>query len=146
MRLTIIGSALLSYVFLSFGLFKLLKGPAATVVALASLGFGQPTIVLSAARLLPWMEIALGLWLLSGFRGWHAACVALLVLCFLSAIALLLGVQQGWGAPCSCGGALLGEAVGVSLVRNLLLAVLAACLVIRGKPASRALAPLSAVA
>lgn len=87
-----------------------------------------PDAVLGVARTLPWIELAIGLWLLTGWRIAPAAAASTLVLAaFFSLMAFTWG--RGMAIDCGCFG--LGEALTwKTLLRDGLLVAVSATLAI----------------
>lgn len=121
---SVFGSGLLSACFLYAGVMKLISGPSATYLALGSIGLEWPALVRWLAVALPVIEILLGLWLVSGIRESFALLTCIAAFSLFSAIAIMVGSNVGWTAPCTCTGSLRGEPVWLALGRNAVLLVL----------------------
>lgn len=115
---SIVGSCALALVFLVMGALKVAEGPAATQLALASIGFSDPAFLRIVGRGLPFVELLLGTWLLSGIAPRRSAVFAVLVLSLFTSSLVLVGSTSGWGTPCTCSGTIYGEPVLSGLIRN----------------------------
>lgn len=101
----VVCQAVLACVFGAAGILKLMAGPGATYPMLTGIGLSYET-ALAVARVLPFVELALAVALVSG---WRSAAVARLCLGFLVAfttVIIVAGVRSNWGASCGCLGAL----------------------------------------
>lgn len=128
-RASILGSCALALIFLLLGALKVVDGPAATQLTLASIGVSDPLLLRLAGRGLPAVELFLGAWLLSGVAPRRSAFFSLLVLSLFTSSLVLVGANSGWGAPCTCSGTIYGEPVVLGLIRNGVLLGVAAWLV-----------------
>lgn len=127
--LTVIGSCVLGASFGYTGAAKVASGPAATYLALATMGITDPWFMEGFAAALPWVEILLGCWLLTGIAHRTASLAALTLLSAFTSGVVILGISTGWKAACTCTGSLTGESVAVALARNAILLSLATSLV-----------------
>ncbi len=70
-------------------------------LVVATYGIAGPTATRLVARVLPWVEVAVGFWLISGIQRQKAATAALLLLAGFIAV-----VVSAWGRPlplgCGC--------------------------------------------
>jgi hypothetical protein len=99
-------------------------GPAGAVTSMNALGLHRLVPTLAVSRALPWVELGLALWLLSGLRvRWASVCVTLLLVGF-SLFLFALGAKIGWSKRCGCLGPLDPVSIRISLVRNGLLIAL----------------------
>lgn len=126
--LPVVGSCVLGAAFAYAGAAKLAAGPAATYLALGTMGITNPWFMEAFAAGLPWVEILLGGWLLTGIAPRLASLTALTVLAAFTSGVVLLGLSTGWKAPCTCTGSLTGESVLAALARNVFFLSLAAFL------------------
>lgn len=102
-------------------LFKLLAGPASTVIALHNAGWTDAGSATALARAVPGLELVLACWPVSGRRPAAAATIALALLLCFSVVLILVGRATGWTHSCGCLGALDRTTVVAGLVRNVLL-------------------------
>jgi uncharacterized membrane protein YphA (DoxX/SURF4 family) len=131
----LVGQGLTSAVLLYAALLKLISGPGQVVAALSAARLlGRPAS-LATARALPWIELLLGLWLLTGIRKRAASVFVGLILIAFSAFLFVLGSRTGWSNHCGCIGALDPANIAVSLLRNGLLLVLTLTVFFFSRPA-----------
>lgn len=110
-----------------------LRDPQAVDRAVASLGVPAPFDAVAVRRALPWVEIALGLWLLVATGAALVAVAGAVLVLFLAYLGLVVrGARAPGPVECGCFGALGDERVTrVTVARNLLL-LLAAALTLVG--------------
>lgn len=133
----------LGYVLLLAGIEKLHAGSGVVLVRLSSvrllpMEWWTPWVAVG----LPWVEVALGVWLVAGVwsRTAAAACAGLLGVFTL--LLLRLGFNEGWGYECACHTPFPGlNTVGGGLVRNLILLGCCLVLVFLAHPRAMASAP-----
>lgn len=95
--------------------------PNAFFASLMNFGYFEANFAFAISRSLPWMEVAAGLWLISGWRPLLAAAVGGGLTLVFTAV-LFLAWWQGLEVDCSCFGPLsLGNTPGAGVLRNLLL-------------------------
>lgn len=116
---------ILSAVFLSAGVLKLIRGKGEEEDLLFAVGFGNGRAVRTSIRALPFAEIALGLWLLGAWYAWLALGLSVSLLMAFLAV-LFLAYRAGFQGGCSCFGARSGRPIGPSdLVFDSMLIVVA---------------------
>ncbi len=132
----VVGQTLLGFVFLVAGSGKLLDGNGITRERISGTGWLTSDRALAAARVLPWTELALACWLISGWRPRTAAAICACVLLVFGLGLVRIGDRIGWGAECGCLVHLPGKATIITgLIRNALLFAISVWLAI-SKPLS----------
>lgn len=121
------GRLVLGGLFLLAGYIKL-RNPFLFEMAVDSYQLLPPVLVIVVARALPWGEVALGLFLLSGWKlRYSAALTALLLGAFLAA----MGVAYARGTEANCGCFSMEERISpVTLARDSLLFLMAVFLAV----------------
>ncbi|MBI5863816.1 MAG: hypothetical protein HZB38_04785 [Planctomycetes bacterium] len=122
---------MLSVVFLGAGMLKVAAGPAATKIALLTVGISAPALVDVTAQAIPVFEILLGAWLAIGVRRRLALGVALLFLTAATTVLVSLGRISGWNAPCNCLGRSVGSPIYLAVIRNIVLLSIAFAVAVR---------------
>jgi hypothetical protein len=130
-------------VFLLSAIGKLDAGPGEAVAAFGALGWLDPPNRVGAASALPYLELAVCGWLVSGCRPKLAALATTACIALFSVFLFLLGQRIGWRASCGCMGPFTSFTIATALFRNfLLLAALGAVFALsrtrRGAPLSQA--------
>jgi len=106
-------------------LLKLAGGPAHVTRVLNWLGWFPPQARPAAAAALPWAELLLAAWVVSGRRPrWAAMAVVAVLTVFILAL-VQVGLSVGWSRECGCLGSWDGSSVAVAVVRNGVLLCLA---------------------
>jgi hypothetical protein len=86
-----------------------------------------------ALALVPWIELALAVSLVTGLFAWAVALIAIAVLLMFTLV-LLAGIVRGVNAPCNCFGRWLPEVSGrITVLRNVAL-ILIGILVVGAEP------------
>lgn len=135
---------LLGLIFVVSGLMKL-RDRSATAKAVASLTGLPPVAAKAVGRLLPWIELLLGGWLISGYSLRLAALTTGVVLTVFSVL-LLVSLHRGRMVVCRCFGAVSNTPVnGWTVLRNALLTMVAAALAVTPEAATLLLIPTGAL-
>jgi hypothetical protein len=92
-----------------------------------------PVPALGVARTLPWAELGLGLWLVSGLRPRAASVAVTLLLIAFSAFLFVLGSRIGWSKQCGCIGLFDPTTIGAAVIRNAVLVVLTVAVFVLSK-------------
>jgi uncharacterized membrane protein YphA (DoxX/SURF4 family) len=126
--LLLLGRLLLAGIFLAAGYLKLREPWLQFAVSLNSLKILPDNLLEPVSRILPWCEVALGIWILSGiWLRWSAALASLMLAVFFSV--LVRSYAMGLQVDCGCFGS--GEPLGPkTLARDALMLALAFCVTI----------------
>jgi len=116
-RVVVILQYTLALVFALSGAEKILEGPGQSQWFLSELRWFPDMTTPAVANSVPWIELALAVWLFSGRKP--------LALLFAYSVGLAaVGVRTGWSSPCGCLAIFREFTIAAALVRNAVLAAL----------------------
>ena len=128
---------LLASVFVYSAFSKWVSGPQGVELSLVTVGMREPLVVFGIARLLPFFEFALGLWLAVARFPARPAVISLAFLGAMTSFLILLGSANGWSSVCNCTGTINAGSVIFGLFRNFALIALSSGIVfMSGRPFS----------
>lgn len=127
--------AVLAAVFVAAGVLKIWAGPAALHPILAALGV-PPNVRSELAYAVPAAEVALGLWLVSGFAPRVCCSCTITILAAFVMILVAVGIRTDWQLSCACLGAA-DRSLQTGIAQDALLLALAGLLAWRLRGANR---------
>jgi uncharacterized membrane protein YphA (DoxX/SURF4 family) len=123
-RVVVILQYTLALVFALSGAEKILEGPGQSQWFLSELRWFPDILTPAVANSVPWIELALAAWLVSG-RKPLCSTVSVLAVLFAYSIGLAaVGVRTGWSSPCGCLAIFREFTIAAALVRNAVLTAL----------------------
>lgn len=127
--------AVLATAFVAAGVLKIWAGPAALHPILAALGVA-PIVRSDLAYAVPAAEVALGLWLVSGFAPRVCCSCTITILAAFVMILVAVGIRTDWQLSCACLGPA-DRSLETGIAQDALLLALAGLLAWRLRGANR---------
>lgn len=128
-RVLVIGQMVIGVIWVVAGVSKIRHGSGELQATFARVSPALDRGASTLGPVVPWLELALGLWLLVGFRPTYALGTTLLVLLVFTLFLVWL-IRKGFDGDCGCFGTLSSSTPHQSIGRNLVLAVIAGVLAV----------------